>query len=68
MPWHAYTQMLLCAKALGQALRAKALTEFDEQTVIQRTIAVYRALCPWQFASAHGRFMGKINWLSLRNL
>ena len=39
----------LCYR-LGQAARAKALAEFDEQIVIQRTIAVYRALCPEQFA------------------
>ena len=28
------------------------LAEFDEQIVIQRTIAVYRALCPEHFAAA----------------
>jgi glycosyltransferase involved in cell wall biosynthesis len=39
----------LCQR-LGQAARAKALAEFDEQIVIKRTIAVYRALCPEQFA------------------
>ena len=35
----------LC-KRLGQAARVKALAEFDEQLVIQRTIEVYRTLCP----------------------
>jgi glycosyltransferase involved in cell wall biosynthesis len=41
----------LC-KRLGQAARAKALAEFDEQLVIKRTIDVYRALCPGQFGQA----------------
>lgn len=42
----------LC-KRLGQAARAKALAEFDEQIVIKRTMDVYRALCPIEFV---GRF------------
>ena len=41
----------LC-KRLGQAARAKALAEFDEQIVIKRTMDVYRALCPVGFGYA----------------
>lgn len=34
------------ATRLGQAARAKALAEFDEKIVIERTMAVYRELLP----------------------
>lgn len=34
------------ATRLGQAARAKALAEFDEKIVIERTLAVYRELLP----------------------
>jgi len=34
------------AARLGQAARAKALAEFDEKIVIERTMAVYRELLP----------------------
>jgi glycosyltransferase involved in cell wall biosynthesis len=38
---------------MGQAARAKALAEFDERIVIDRTFAVYRELLP-QFAFTKG--------------